>query len=64
MVPQDQVDLAEDGLAGEVGREVVDPGYWVPVVLSDAVKLLEVSAWSIAPPRLGHHVDGCGVWGV
>ena len=49
MIPPDEVHFAEDGLTGEVGREVVDPGYGVPIILSDAVKLPEVSAGAIVP---------------
>ena len=52
MITPDQVDFAKDGLAGEVGREVMDPWYRVPVVLSYAVKLPEISSWAIAPPGL------------
>ena len=44
-------------LASEVGREVMDPQDWVPVVLGNAVELPEVSTWTVAPPRLGYQVD-------
>ena len=41
VVPTDEVHFAEDALAGEVGREVMDSGYWVPVILTLAVELPE-----------------------
>ena len=37
MVPPDQIDLAEDDFARQVGREIVEPRYRIPVVSCDAI---------------------------
>ena len=54
--PFDKVDFAEDCFAGEVGREVVDGGHRVPVVLCDAVESSVVSARPPASPGFGSYV--------
>ena len=58
MVPSDEVNLAEDDLAGEVGREVMDSGYWVPIILTLAVELPVITTRSVARAiGLGHHMN-------
>ena len=58
MVAPDKVHLTEHGLTRKVGREVVDPRDWVPVILSRAVEAPEISTRSPAPPGLGAICSG------
>ena len=58
VVPTDEVHFAEDALAGEVGREVMDSGYWVPVILTLAVELPVITTRSVARAiGLGHNMN-------
>ena len=47
----DQVNLAEDMLAGEVGGKVMDAWNRVTIVLRDAVESAVIAAWPPASPR-------------
>ena len=51
MIPADEIHLGEDDHAGQVGREVMDAGDRVPVILGDAIELPEIPARAIAPPQ-------------
>ena len=57
METSDQIDLAEDALTGEVGREVLDAWNWITVVLRDAVEPAVISAWPPATPRFGSYMQ-------
>ena len=52
----DQVDLAEDMLAGEVGSKIVDAWNRITIVLRDAVESAVIAAWPPAAPRFGSYV--------
>ena len=52
MVTSYEIHFAEHGLTRKVGREVVDPRDWVPVILSRAVEAPEISTRSPASPGL------------
>ena len=58
METSDQIDLAEDTLAREVGREIVDARDWVTVVFGDAVEPAVISARPQPPPGLGATCNG------
>ena len=57
MVSSDQIDFAEDDFARQVGREIVEPRYQIPVVSCDAIQLAKISACSVLSVRLGNHVE-------